>query len=322
MVKRGRVERAASAAARTGGSGIGASIGTALSSPFGIGVLIVGGLLAAGVLFRKDIGAALGGIGSGITQGLGDISVNLPDIKFPDIKFPDFKFPDFSFPDFKFPDLPTGADLGLPNTDPLPVLAPDDPVQTEGPLKGFEGSPEGPKLPDDKNLFQTVILDPLLDFLTPAQKFAAAKEGGGSGTLQLIDFLGLDFAPQAAAELTPEETPQETEKIVSNLIGTEQVFQGGGVGFSFGAINPTPITSLTQVLNLFPEATASQAADFLSENKGILPEAALLKGFDVINISESPDDPPQMFNQTSIEGLSGDPEEIFKFLFPNVISNF
>jgi len=47
-----------------------------------------------------------------------------------------------------------------------------------------------------------------------------------------------------------------------------------------------------------------------------------LQGGDVINISGGGLDPPQIFNQTSIPGLSGTAEEIFKLLFPNVKSNF
>jgi len=317
MVKRSKAERVASAGARVGGRGIGA----ALSSPFGLGALGVGALLVGLFIFRDRISEFFNRIPSQIAGGLGDISINLPEINFPDISFPDISFPDINFPEIN---LPSGADLGLPNTQELPTLAPDAPVQTEGPLIGFEGGPQGPQLPADKNLFQTVILDPLLKLLTPAERFAQERQGppAPSGTLQLIDFLGLDFAPQEAAAQVATEQIINPDRIVANLIGTEQEFMGGGVGFTFGTIGPTPITTLTQVLGLFPEITASQASDFLRENRGILPEAALLQGFDVRNITESPLDPPQMFQQTSIEGLSGDPNEIFRFLFPNVISNF
>jgi len=108
---------------------------------------------------------------------------------------------------------------------------------------------------------------------------------------------------------------------VLNLIGTAQEFTGGRQGFQGGVINPTPITTLTQVIDLFPGATASQAANFLSEFSGILPEAALLQGLNLPSLSSAPGDPPQVFNQSSL-GISGTPEELFKLLFPNLISNF
>jgi len=154
--------------------------------------------------------------------------------------------------------------------------------------------------------------------LTPAQEFAAEK-AGISGTQQLIEFLGLEFAPPAAAEVTPA---QDFGTTVIQSLGTEQVFTGGGVGFMGGSVSPTPITTLSQVIDLFPGITASQAADFLGEFSGILPEAALQQGFDVINISSAPGDPPQQFNQSSAGTTGISPEELFKLLFPTIISNF
>jgi len=288
------------------------------------GVIILGLVLGGLIIFRNQISSAVSSIPGAVAGGIGDISIGFPDIKFPDIKFPDFKFPDFKFPDFKFPDIVLPE--FLPNQQSIPELAEDAPVQTEGPLKGFEGSPEGPKLPADKNLFQTVILDPFLDFLTPAQKFAAEKGGAPSSIFGILDFLGISFASaeeQQGPQLPTSVTPNFFGDTVLNLTGDpSREFEGGGPSFMGGEVNPTPITTLTQVLNLFPNLTSSQAADFLGEFRGILPEAALLQGGDIINISQFDEDPLQMFNQTSIPNLSGDPNEIFRFLFPNVISNF
>jgi len=323
MVKRGRAERAASAGARVAGSGVGAGVGRALSSPFGLGALGVVALIAGLIIFRSQISNFFNNLPSQIAGGIGDISISLPDIKFPDISFPDFKFPDITFPEITFPEIKLPE--FLPNQESIPKL--EEGEKGTGLLEGFVGGEGGePKLPDDKNLFQTVILDPLLELLTPAQKFAAEKSGI-SGTQQLIDFLGLEFAPPAAAEVAPAEPtiPDQSllgfDDTVLNLIGTEQVFTGGGQGFQGGVINPTPITTLTQVLDLFPQITASQAADFLSEFSGILPEAALMQGFDIINITGDPSQP--ILDQPSSLGTVGQsPEELFKFLFPNVISNF
>jgi len=296
---------------------IGSFLGGITNNP---GVIIILLVLGGLFIFRNRISEAFAAIPGAVAGGIGDIDIKLPDIKFPDITFPDFKFPDFKFPEFKFPDIVLPE--FFPNQESIPKL--EEGEEGTGLLEGFVGGEGGePKLPDDKNLFQTVILDPLLDFLTPAQKFAAEKSGI-SGTQQLIDFLGLEFAPPAAAEVAPVIPDQSAlgfDDTVLNLIGTEQEFTGGGVGFQGGVINPTPITTLSQVIDLFPGVTASQASDFLSEFSGILPEAALMQGFDIINISGDPSQP--IIDQPSSLGTEGiSAEELFSFLFPNVQSNF
>jgi len=249
----------------------------------------------------------------------------LPDIKFPEFKFPEFKFPDFKFPDITFPEFKF-PDISLPE---LPPLFVDDPKDTASTVPDPLDQNLSPGLAGGIQQRQRDLREALAEKgVTPAQQFAAEK-GGASSIFEILSFLGLEFAPpvMAISETLDPQLPPDTslfgfDDTVLNLIGTDQEFTGGGQGFMGGAINPTPITTLSQVIDLFPGITASQAADFLGEFSGILPEAALLQGFDVINISQHPDDPPQQFNQTSIPGLSGTPEEIFKFLFPNLISNF
>jgi len=282
--------------------------------------VILGLGLGALFIFRDRISEGF----AGIAEGFGKVDIKFPDINLPQINFPEFpqiefpEFPDFSnlfggfqeqldniskqFKDFKFPELPP-----LFVDDPTPAnLAETVPDPLDQNLS--------PGLAGGRDLRESLGL-------TPAQEFAADK-AGISGTQQLIDFLGLEFAPSAMAEPQPNAAMQDFGTTVIQSLGTDQVFTGGGVGFQGGSVSPTPITTLTQVLDLFPQITASQAANFLSEFSGILPEQALQQGFEVVSLSSSPLDPPQMFNQSSLgtEGIS--PEELFKLLFPTLISNF
>jgi len=55
------------------------------------------------------------------------------------------------------PTPPVSSGSGSGNGTQVPTLSPDAPVQESGLLEGFEGSPQGPKLPDDKNLLQTAF---------------------------------------------------------------------------------------------------------------------------------------------------------------------
>jgi len=173
------------------------------------------------------------------------------------------------------------------------------------------------------NQLKSKVFDTLTNLgQTPSQAFGLLKDVSfqdGFGALdKILQMFNTPFTGAAAAEKPTDEGQDFT---VGQSLGTPQVFTGGGVGFQGGFVSPTPITTLTQVLDLFPQLTASQAADFLGEFSGILPEAALLQGGDVINLSGGGLDPPQIFNQTS-EGIAGTAEQIFKLLFPNVKSNF
>jgi len=349
MVKRSRAERAASAGGRVAGRSVGTGIGSALSSPFGLGVLGVGALLGGLIIFRKQIANFFNNLPGQIAGGLGDINIQLPSIEFPDITFPDITFPDFKFPDITFPDFFGGGDDsssiagqtvpsepgGAPVTIPADtVVNPDGTVSSSTPPTIDLGVSPGQLDPLGEisfNQLKSGVFDTLTNLgLTPSEAFGALKNidfdmGAGFGAL---DDLLQSFnagAPGLISEsgtldplLPPDTSLFGFDDTVLNLIGTDQEFTGGGQGFMGGAINPTPITTLSQVIALFPGITASQAANFLSEFSGILPEAALLQGFDLPSLSTAPGDPPQIFNQTSIPGLTGTPEEIFKFLFPNL----
>lgn len=89
--------------------------------------------------------------------------------------------------------------------------------------------------------------------------------------------------PLTLAEFTPSPEPVLTPTIES-LLPSEQIFIGGGESFIGGTIRENPIDTLSEVLNLFPELSASQAADFLAEFSGISPTNALRIDPDISNI--------------------------------------
>jgi len=297
------------------------------------GVIILGLALGGLIIFRDKISEAFASIPGAVAGGLGDIEINLPDIKFPEFKFPEFKFPDIEFPEF--PDFSNlfggfqeqldtlGKQISEFEFPQLPPLFVEDPTVSTVPDPLDQNL--SPGLAGGIQQRQRDLREALAEKgVTPAQQFAAEK-GGASSIFGILEFLGLEFAPPAAAESAPVLPPDTSlfgfDETVLNLIGTSQEFTGGGQGFQGGVINPTPITTFSQVIDLFPGITASQAADFLGEFSGILPEAALLQGFDVINITGDPSQP--ILDQPSSLGTEGiSPQDLFKFLFPNVISNF
>jgi len=339
MVKRSKAERVASAGARVGGRGIGA----ALSSPFGFGALAIGGLLIGLFLFRDRISNFLSSVPAQITGALPDITINLPSIELP------------SFPEITLPTLPDAPDFGSIFEQFFNFFQQQqqdvsgEEFQQDGQTGMFgeettfdpntgiiEGTPPTIDLgvsPSELDPLGEIAFNQLKSMLfntltnlgqTPSQAFNLLKDiefEGGAGRAKLDEVLqsfNVPFTPP----LPPDTSTFGFDDTVLNLIGTPQEFTGGGQGFMGGVINPTPITTLSQVIALFPTITASQAANFLAEHSGILPEEALQIGFEVPSFSGSPDDPPQMFNQSSLGTQGISPEELFKLLFPNLISNF
>jgi len=297
------------------------------------GIIILGLALGALFIFRDRISEAFAAIPGAVASGIGDININLPTIELPDITFPSLpELPDFAsifenffnqqqdisgetfeqdgapgmFGEGTTFDTGTGViegetppmvDLGLGDIDPLGEIA--------------------------FNQLKSQVFDTLTQTLglTSTEAFAALKDISFQDGFSALDAVLQSFN----VPFTPPDQPDQDlgfDSTVLNLIGTPQEFTGGGVGFMGGVINPTPITTLTQVIDLFPGITASQAANFLAEFSGILPEAALLQGFEVVSLSSAPGDPPQMFNQSSLGTQGISPQELFKLLFPNLISNF
>jgi len=306
--------------------------------------VILGLGLGAIFLFRKDIRGAF----SGLSEGL--VNIKFPELPaFPDIKFPDIKFPDITFPEL--PAFPDFSDIfgGLQKqiediSGQLFELQGQQGQFGEDTTITKEGVIEGKPPTIDLDLGEGFSnIDPLGEIafnLLRSETITSLIQGGADQfkvfeAFADISFFDSDKPFKALDEIlqsfntpftppTPPDTPTNDLGFGTTVIqslGTEQVFTGGGVGFQGGSVGMTPITTLSQVLDLFPDITASQAADFLGEFSGILPDAALLQGFDVINISGDPSQP--ILDQPSSLGTTGiSPEDLFKLLFPSIISNF
>jgi len=241
------LERIAKSGARVAGSGIGGGIGGFLSSPFGLGLL---GITAIGVtlfIFKDRIGEFFAGL------------------KFPE--FPEIKFPEF--PTITFPEFPTIVFPPFPTLPPPPDLSGFNLCSLFG-IGCDEVPPPPPELVEDTGL------------LTSDERDQCA-----CGTSIVQDIQGnvnemclpcgppppppLDEIPPPPPDLTPPPPPI----IIDPELDVEGDFEGGGPSFIGGSIGQTPITTLFQVLGLFPGLSASGAANFLFQFSGISPSDAL-----------------------------------------------
>jgi hypothetical protein len=157
---------------------------------------------------------------------------------------------------------------------------------------------------------------------TPSPDLIPTEEERLAGNQSIIEKLGLGPIPgiDRPLDLTQfaSQIPQDTlsQSLNTNVqpvtnLASDAPAQGGGPSFIGGQINETPLENLS--LNQIIENLGVSAS-----------QAANLQAFgDTPNISAAPDDPPQIFNNTSIPELSGQtPEEIFAALFPEIQSNF
>jgi len=328
-----RAERVASAGSRTVGRGAGAGVGTALSSPFGLGLLGVGAIIILLVIFRKDIGKFFEGLKFPELP-------SFPDIKFPDINFPEFpKLPDINFPEFPaLPELPDFSGLfeGFQQQQTNFLQGITD-------LFGGGAIPKPTKMVEDTGLLsqedalackcgstitqdafgnvqqlckicmgkpdeQLPSQDPALN--VPLTEGFVGGIGGG-----LLDFLGLTPAQEFAQSKGGFDVP------FNDPLGI-----GGGGSFIGGTTtfgdDSNIVDTLSEVLNIFPNLTASQAADALAQNVGLTPNQFAQTDPDIINISSAGIDPEQIFNQAS-GGFSGlTPEQIANILTGGNIQNF
>lgn len=163
---------------------------------------------------------------------------------------------------------------------------------------------------------------------------AERLEGLPDQPLSISDFINRflpSAEPEPSALIVPElgrvdprrPTPEDeiTPIPVVSLLPTEQVFTGGGVSFEGGTIRENPIDTLSEVLATFPQLSASQAADFLSQFSGILPSELGGIDPDIRNISGQLSEPISLLPASG--GFSGvTPEEIFRRLVGGNISNF
>jgi len=118
---------------------------------------------------------------------------------------------------------------------------------------------------------ETIILEP------------TQPEGGGVGIgvedeLEVIVKRFIPDEPRPEFTRVPRTDFPDTERGVISLLPTEQEFGFGGIGFEGGFVFENPIDTLREVIDRFPQLSASQAADFLAEFSGILPSQ--LSGID------------------------------------------
>jgi hypothetical protein len=99
--------------------------------------------------------------------------------------------------------------------------------------------------------------------------FTGKEEDRADFEAGLIDQFGRVI--DTIKEVIPD-TMTPISNTISNLLpSAENEFKGGGVSFIGGTIRENPVDTLSEVLNIFPQLSASQAADFLNEHSGILP---------------------------------------------------
>jgi len=312
--------------ARAAGSFLG---GLANNPAIVIIALVLGGLF----IFRDRISGALGSLG----EGLGDINIQLPDIKFPDFKFPEFKFPDIEFPEFpEFPELPDFAGLfagfqkqfdefKFPELPPL-FKDPDDPTTTAG--GGFGDDPRRQSTfdRDEAGILSQFEIDQLRDIgdetrgLTPAQRFAFIERGVIPTGFQVID--GQLVQEAAPTNLFNQGGLIADQKISSFLLDDPtQQFAGGGISFQGGSIFETPIQnlSLSQIIDKFM-VTASQAANIKAIASGFTPEEEVfLQGSQDVGGFFTGFNPPAV-SDPQFQGLT--PQQIALQLTGGNISNF
>jgi len=288
------------------------------------GVVILGGLAIALLFFQGDIRKAFGDLGKGFGQ------ITLPDIKLPDITLPEINFPEFpALPDFsgfftglqdqqtnffkQFTDFFTGGGA---------IPQPQKMVEDTG-LIDFSKCKCGATIIQDAfgNVFSECkkCADEQLPSLDPGSNVPSGDLGGVFGT-GLLDFLGLTPAQQFA--LDKGLSPQQEQQIIVPAVN--QFGIGGGTSFIGGTttFGNTIVDTLSEVLNLFPGLTASQARDALEEFPGLTQTEFRLIDPDVRNISSAGIDPNQILLNAS-GGFSGlTPSQIAFILTGGNIQNF
>jgi len=332
MAKKSRAERVASAGSRVAGRGVGA----ALSSPFGIAGLGLAAIIILIVIFRKDIGKFFEGLKFPEFPAIPNPFENFEFPKFPDITFPDITFPDITFPDFPEINLPDFSGLfeGFQEQQETFLSG----LQLEfNKLFGGTPLPQPQKMVEDTGLLsqeevlacqcgstitqdafgnvnqqckECAAIDTALPSLDPALNI---PDTSGLAFGGLLDFLGLTPAQQFAQQKGGFDVPFNDP----TGLGGGVSFIGGTTTFGSGIVD-----TLSEVLAIFPNLTASQAADALAENSGLTKNEFAQISPDIINISSAGGDPEQILLNAS-GGFSGlTPEQIANILTGGNISNF
>jgi len=334
----GKKQKAASAVARTGGS----FIGGITNNP---GIVIIALILGGLFLFRDKISEGFGGLFENfkfpeIPNPFENFTNPFEDFVFPTFTnpFEDFEFPTFELPDFSgffegFQEQFTGLQeqqqnflsqlqLDFNKFFNQPLEQPQKMVEDTGLLP--PGTCQcGSTITQDAfgNVNQTCktceVTDTQLPSLDPALNIPTLPGGPNAG---LLAFLGLTPAQVFALEkqgLDPNQFSQLQEEAV-NIFGT-----GGGPSFIGGTttFGSNIIDTLSEVLNIFPGLSASQAANVLSEFPGLTgSEFKQINPF-VPSISSSGFETQQLLNASG--GFSGlTSEQIAFILTGGNIQNF
>jgi len=287
-----------------------------------VGIAIAIGAL---IIFREPIQNAFSNFGKSITEGIGGIGASITEgfsgLKFPEL--PEINFPEFpALPDFTgfFEDFSKRQESILDaflstfnfSTD---IPKPQKMVENTG-LIDFSKCQCGATITQDAfgNVFSECkqCQDTALPSQDPSLNVPSGDLGGlfGGG---LLDFLGLTPAQEfAISKGGIDIQPQNNFGI-----GGGPSFIGGSTTFGNNIVD-----TLSEVLNIFPNLTASQAADALAENQGLTANQFALVDPDIINISSAGVDPDQIINNSS-GGFSGlTPSQIALILTGGNISNF
>jgi len=322
----------------------GSFIGALFNNPT---FLILGALGIGLLFFQKDIRNAFASIG----EGFGNIT--LPEIKLPDITLPDINFPEF--PKIELPDF-TGLFTGFQEqfnllfqnqksilagqtieqgkgTVTIPedtIVNPDGTVTSTTPPTGTQPTTEtfgGETFPLGTFAQERASL---FDFLvaggqTPVRAQIAISKGE-FGDFDFLEKVRSDFI-----EFFGKPEPAPLNQGLDNEVGFVVPFNdplglGGGGSFIGGTTTfgdeTNIVDTLSEVLAIFPNLTASQAADALAENVGLTPNQFAQTDPDIINISSQGFDPDQILLNAS-GGFSGlTPEQIANILTGGNIQNF
>jgi len=320
-----KAERAASAASRTAGRGVGAGIGTALSSPFGLGLLAVGAIGLGLFIFKDRISEFFAGLKFPEIPAIELPTINLPTINFPE--FPAFpELPDFSGLFEGFQQQQTNflqgiTDLFKGGAIPQPQKMVEDTglLSQEDVLKCQCGSSIVQDAFGNVNEVckQCAVTDTALPSLDPALNIPQLEVPPFAGSLEFLIGSG-----QIGGSPPPQPLLEQEAEIIIPAVDISGL--GGGLSFIGGTttLGSNIVDTLSEVLQAFPDLTASQAANLLSSNQGLTQtEFSMISPFNP-SISSAGGDPEQIINQAS-GGFSGlTPEQIAFILTGGNIQNF
>jgi len=314
-----------------------------------------------GGLFNNPTFLIIGALGITLFIFKDKISEFFAGLKFPDIEFPAFpeiNFPEFpAFPEITLPEFPdftnifSGIQEQLDNLfanqasllagqtvlteqgqqvmiPPDTVVNPDGTVTSSTPpfvVNGGATQSEQDFAQQRAAAFDTLFA---LDVL-PLQQLQQAISAIPLGDFSALNALVISIQ-SLASELTPAQefalgkglSPEQEAQIItppSNIFGL-----GGGPSFMGGTttLGSNIVDTLLEVLQAFPNLSASQAANLLESNQGLTQtEFSFINPFNP-SISSAGGDPEQIINNAS-GGFSGlTPQQIALLLTGGNIQNF